>query len=244
MHIIKLDAIDSTNSFLKEKAAENCLNDFTVAIARHQNKGRGQMGTVWQSEPGKNLTFSVFKKVYDLPVEERFYINMAVSLGLYNALKRLAIPGVTIKWPNDILSGDKKICGVLIENFLKNSVIGSAVVGIGLNVNQVSFGELPRVSSLKKITGVHYHLDEVLQCVLEDLKDSLLKLSEKNNLEYFRKTYESKLFRKDKPSTFALPDNTTFPGFIKGVTQEGKLQVLLEDEIIKSFDLKEIRLLY
>ena len=94
MYIIKLDAIDSTNSYLKTICVKNTPKDLTVVIAEHQTNGRGQMGTNWQVEASKNLTFSVFKHVSFLKVSEQFYISMAVALGITKALKELQIPKI------------------------------------------------------------------------------------------------------------------------------------------------------
>ena len=166
MRIIKLDAINSTNSFLKEMIYEEMVEDYTVVVAKHQTNGRGQMGTVWDSNKGENLMFSVFKDLSIHVVEFPFYISMAISLAILKALKGLNIPDLSIKWPNDILSADKKVCGILIENVIKNK-LNSTIIGIGVNVNQTEFNNLPKASSLKVITGIHYNLDEILQGIIE-----------------------------------------------------------------------------
>ena len=242
MRIIKLDAIDSTNSFLKEMIYKDVVEDYTIVIAEHQTNGRGQMGTVWDSDKGKNLMFSVFKDLSMHDVEFPFYISMAISLAIIKALKTLNIPDLRIKWPNDILSADKKICGILIENVIKNK-LNSTIIGVGVNVNQTNFQELPQASSLKNITGVHYNLDEVLQRIIKYTKEYSSVLQQ-GDYEAVKNEYEANLFRKNKPSTFKNAEGDLFSGFIKGVTKYGKLQVILEDEIVKKFDLKEITLLY
>ena len=242
MRIIKLDAIDSTNSFLKEMIYEEVVDDYTVVVAKHQTNGRGQMGTVWDADKGKNLMFSVFKDLSIHIVEFPFYISMAISLAILKTLRTLNIPDLSIKWPNDILSADKKICGILIENVIKNK-LSSTIIGIGVNVNQTKFKNLPKASSLKNITGIHYNLEEILQYIMKyTMHYSSLLQDEK--YEAVKNEYEANLFRKNKPSTFKDAEGVLFSGFIKGVTKYGKLQVILEDEIVKKFDLKEITLLY
>ncbi|WOD42593.1 biotin--[acetyl-CoA-carboxylase] ligase [Hwangdonia lutea] len=242
MRIIKLDAIDSTNSFLKEMIYTEAIADYTIVVAKHQTNGRGQMGTTWDSDKGKNLMFSMFKDLSIHVVEFPFYISMAVSLAILKTLKALNIPQVRIKWPNDILSADKKICGILIENVIKNK-LNSTIIGVGINVNQTAFSNLPQASSLKNITGVHYDLDEILHRIVKHIK-SYSKLLQDGKYEAVKSEYEANLFRKNKPSTFKNAEGDLFSGFIIGVTKYGKLQVLLEDEIIKKFDLKEITLMY
>lgn len=242
MRIIKLNAIDSTNSFLKDMICNERVEDYTIVVAAHQTRGRGQMGTVWDSERGKNLMFSVFKDLSIHVVEFPFYISMAISLAIFKALESFNIPDLRIKWPNDILSADKKICGILIENVIKNK-LNSTVIGIGVNVNQTEFINLPRASSLKNITGIHYDIDEVLQRIITHTMH-YAGLLQDEQYEVVKDEYEANLFRKNKPSTFKTAKGDLFPGFVKGVTKYGKLQVLLEDNIVKKYDLKEITLLY
>jgi BirA family biotin operon repressor/biotin-[acetyl-CoA-carboxylase] ligase len=242
MRIIKLNAIDSTNSFLKEMISKEVVADYTIVVTEHQTKGRGQMGTVWNSDKDKNLMFSLFKDLSMHDVEYPFYISMAISLAILKTLKALNIPDLRIKWPNDILSANKKICGILIENVIKNK-LNSTIIGIGVNVNQTKFINLPKASSLKNITGIYYNLDEILKSIIKNTKyySSLLQ---DEKYDVVKDEYEANLFRKNKPSTFKNTEGVLFSGFIKGVTKYGKLQVVLEDEIVKKFNLKEITLLY
>lgn len=243
MHIIKLDAIDSTNSYLRRLSSKETPVDYTVVMANYQTKGRGQMGTIWNSESSKNLTISVFKSISKLSVDYPFYISMATSLALIKALKSFSIRKLKIKWPNDILAENDKICGILIENVIKKNNLKATIIGIGLNVNQTNFGGLPRASSLKLLTGNTLNLDEVLHTVVKYLKYYFMQLR-KGDYEALKQEYESYLFRKNKPSTFRDAEGSVFSGIIKQVTVSGNLQVLLEDNIIKEFDLKEITLLY
>ncbi len=243
MHIIKLNATESTNTYLKEYCLKHKPEDFTVVVTEQQTQGRGQMGTLWQSEANKNLTFSVFKDVSAFKVEDQFYISMAVTLGIVKALKELHIPKIKIKWPNDILAENKKIAGILIENVIqKNSLLGS-VIGIGLNINQKFFDNLPHASSLHLITGIVYDKDEILHHVLKAIQISLNDM-EKRKLLDLKSQYEKLLFRSGKPSTFRTSTDQTIMGFIVGITNDGKLKLKLEDDIIRTFDLKEIQLLY
>ena len=143
MHIIKLNAIDSTNSYLRQLCTKNKLEDYTIVTAKTQTKGRGQMGTFWHVQEGKNLTCSVFKRFDKFPVDHSFYISIVTSLAIVRALHRFNVPKLRVKWPNDILSEEKKICGILIENIVKQSQLEASVIGIGLNVNQSEFQNLP-----------------------------------------------------------------------------------------------------
>ena len=243
MHIIKLSATDSTNSYLRNKCSKELVEDYTVIVADQQTKGRGQVGTNWTSEAGKNLVFSVFKNLKSLNIEHPFYLSMITSLSIERALKKMNIQNLKIKWPNDILSDNKKICGILIENVFKRNSLNSSIIGVGLNVNQTLFNDLPNASSLKLQTGIDYSLNELLITILNELK-IYFNLYENGELYAIKQEYESKLFRINKPSTFKKTDGALFSGYIKGISNSGKLNILLEDNINQEFDLKEVQLLY
>ena len=161
MYIIKLNAIDSTNTYLKDLSTTILPKDYTVVVAELQTNGRGQMGAQWNAEEGKNLTASVFKRLPLFNVGEQFYISMAVSLAIIKALRSFKIPQLRIKWPNDILSANTKLCGILIENVIKSNNLQGSIIGFGLNVNQKIFNNLPQASSMSLLTGVIYNKDEV-----------------------------------------------------------------------------------
>ncbi|MDO6674915.1 biotin--[acetyl-CoA-carboxylase] ligase [Tenacibaculum sp. 1_MG-2023] len=240
MKIIKLNAIDSTNTFLKNMVSKVVVDDFTVVVAKTQTKGRGQMNSEWVVEEGKNLTFSVFSRFIDLKVENHKYLNFCVSLSVFQALEALGLLNLSVKWPNDILSGNKKLGGILIENILKGSNIVSSVIGIGVNVNQNSFPEnLPNASSAKKILGREFDLDVLLENILKNLKGyfNLLERKEYNLLE---EAYLKVLYKKNVPTMFKNSQNILFMGKIIGVSKNGNLQIELENETIQEFGLKEV----
>ena len=243
MYIIKLDAIDSTNSYLRQLSVIEAVEDFTVVIANHQTHGRGQMGSRWRSQPSKNLMVSVFKDVSFLALEHHFFISMVVALSILKALKMFQIKNLKVKWPNDILSENKKIGGILIENVVEQTKINAAIIGFGINVNQTKFDHLPQASSLRLISGRVFDREEVLQAILVKL-DHYFKILERKQFDILKTAYEQYLFRKDKPSTFKDSHEELFAGYIKGVSNAGNLQILVEDDIIKEFDLKEVSLLY
>ena len=243
MHIIKLNATDSTNSYLKDIWNTSLVEDYTVVTANYQTKGHGQMGTHWQSEASKNLMCSVFKDSSEILIADQFYISIVTSLAIIKALEKLQIPKLNIKWPNDILSDQKKVCGILIENVIKTNFLEASIIGIGLNVNQTEFKNLPQASSLKSITGKVYVIDEVLQYIMNYLKYYQNYLN-RRDLKFLKTEYERYLFRKDKPSTFKDTNGLAFSGFIKGIEKSGKLKVKLEDDVLVHYGFKEIELLY
>ena len=243
MNIIKLNAIDSTNTYLRQLSMTEVVEDFTVVTANHQTNGRGQMGTKWDSQVSKNLMVSVFKDVSHLDLECNFYISIVVSLSILEALKTFNIKNLKVKWPNDILSENKKIGGILIENIIKQTKLNATIIGFGVNVNQTQFDNLPNATSMRLISGRVFHLEEVLQAILVKL-EHYFKMLKQNKYEVLNKAYHKHLFRKDKPSTFRDSEGQLFSGYIKGVSKSGNLQVMVEDSLIKEFDLKDIALLY
>lgn len=240
MKIIKLNAIGSTNSFLKKVATNLKVENFTVVVSSNQTSGRGQQDTKWVSEAGKNLTFSVFCLFNNLPATHYRYLNFAVSLSVFEALQELFLPKLTIKWPNDILSGNYKVCGILIENSLKKNHIISSVIGIGLNVNQEVFPEeLPNASSIKNIIKKETDLNKLLNSILEKMKANISLLNSKkyNRLE---DKYLLNLYKKGIPSMFKTAKNILFMGKVSGISESGKLQIELVNGTIKDFGLKEV----
>ncbi|WBX72108.1 biotin--[acetyl-CoA-carboxylase] ligase [Tenacibaculum retecalamus] len=240
MKIIKLDAIDSTNSFLKDMAVKVNVDDFTVVVTKEQTLGRGQMNSNWNVQGGKSLTFSVFCRFENFNVVDYKYLNFCISLSVYDAVKYLKLPRLAIKWPNDIMSENKKIAGVLIENTLSLTKITSTVIGIGLNVNQDSFSvDLPNASSIKMILGEEIDLDFLLDKVLVSLKENI-KLLRKKEYAVLEKQYLSVLYKKNVPSMFKTNQNILFMGKIIGVSKSGNLQIELENETVKEFGIKEV----
>ncbi len=243
MQIIKLSATESTNTYLKTLASEQNLPDFTVVIAENQTKGKGQMNESWESEPGNNLTFSVLKHHQSLNVKNQFLVSICVSLAIYEVLNDLKLPRVQVKWPNDILSGSLKVCGILIENMLKGQEVKTSVIGIGLNVNQTIFSKNLKATSIKLGLKKEQHLDSLLGKILEKLQFFLPKATAFNEVRLID-AYKKVLFRRGIPSTFQKPNGSVFMGIISEITTEGMLKVKLEDDTYKQFGLKEIKLLF
>ncbi|WP_035673334.1 biotin--[acetyl-CoA-carboxylase] ligase [Flavobacterium sp. 83] len=242
MKVIKLDAIDSTNEFLKGLSNKQEQENFTVVIAERQTKGKGQMGAVWTSEPGKNLIMSILVKDFLLDICRIYNLNIAVSLAVITSLESYNIPDLSIKWPNDIMSYNKKIGGILIENSIKSDGMIISIVGLGLNVNQTDFKTLPKASSLAVICNRQFDREELLFSIMDKI-ESNIKLWEEN-AEMFWSAYTNKLFKKGIPMPFSDQNNQNFMGIIQGISRFGKLQVLLEDDSISEFDIKEIQMLY
>ncbi|MFD2939083.1 biotin--[acetyl-CoA-carboxylase] ligase [Flavobacterium notoginsengisoli] len=242
MKLIKLDAIDSTNDFLKALSSQDELENFTAVTAENQTKGKGQMGGKWKSEIGKNLIMSVLVKDFLFDNEQVFNLSVVVSLAVSEVLKSLNIPDICIKWPNDILSYNKKLVGILIENTIKSDGRIVSVVGIGINVNQTDFTELPTASSLAVISGKSFDKEEIAFLIVDQIKENI-ELWQTSAKDLWEKYFNS-LFKKGVPMPFKNLKDQNFMGIIQGVSPIGKLQVLLEDDSIAEFEIKEVKMLY
>ena len=243
MQIIKLDATASTNTYLKELSTVKELEDFTIITTNNQTLGRGQLNSKWESEKGKNLAISILKNNIDLPIEHLFLMNICVSLAILKSLSLFGIPNLKVKWPNDILSGNFKIGGILIENIISGSKIKQSIIGFGLNINQSKFKNAPNASSLKNIKKKSFNLDTVFYSIIENLHQQLNRpiLTFENDLY---KEYHSKLFRIGEQSTFKIQEDKLIEGVIEGVSNNGKLKVKFENGDLQEFGLKEIQLQY
>lgn len=171
MEIIRIDSTDSTNSWLRRHA-----DGFTASVlvyALTQTAGRGQRGNSWESEPGMNLTASALLFPVGVLPRDQFCISEAVALAVVDTLESLGVEA-KVKWPNDIYAGDRKICGILIENAVTPSTIVSTIAGIGINLNQeIWLSDAPNPVSVKQITGESHDIAEVSAILAGNLEKRL-----------------------------------------------------------------------
>jgi BirA family biotin operon repressor/biotin-[acetyl-CoA-carboxylase] ligase len=243
MQIIKLNATDSTNEYLKQLVNSQIVENYTVIYTENQRNGRGQMGSVWTSQAGKNLTFSLLLFGVLKNVESIYNLNIAVAVAIVEVLKKENIPELKIKWPNDIMSANRKLGGILIENAIKSTTGIHSIVGIGLNVNQQNFDSLPQATSLCLTTGQFYNREELLTKIVDQL-NSNVELITKNRSEVLWEKYHQFLYKKDIPSAFANAKGVKFMGIIKQVIANGQLEVIMEDDSLQHFSVKELKMLY
>ena len=237
--IVKLDETTSTNVFLQEMLVNSTCFEGLVVLTKNQIQGKGQRGNTWESENGKNLTFSVLLKPNVL-IEEQFVLSQVVSLGIYDFLAKLGFEQVAIKWPNDIYVDGKKIAGILIENTLSANKIANCIVGIGLNVNQIQFSPSINATSLAILTDKEFDLEQLLNDLLKHIEYRYLQLKAGKNKK-LKLDYLNVLLGYQKPLHY-LVNNQRVTGIIRGVSAIGKLQVEINSQI-KEFDLKEISLI-
>jgi len=281
---IEVEKTDSTNSYLgnltssstpelrsqpsliallSQEKGEKIVFEGTVVVAKHQEQGRGQRGSTWESEPGKNLTLSILLQPTFLRPDEQFQLNKAVSLGVLEFVHTpLHLPThsgflpwgeseerggrVSIKWPNDIYIGTKKVAGILIENSVSGNSLQQSIVGIGINVNQEKFSAyLPNPTSLKLMTGKDFDLKECLERLCCCIEKRYLQLRPHPGLlpkgegaidwDYLKNLYRYREFADYKYKEDPVRAKIT------GVTKSGTLLLETESGGKLECDLKELR---
>lgn len=241
-HIIHKEEVDSTNNYLKNLLSNHNLIEFTTVVATDQTKGRGQRGNYWESEKGKNLTFSTYLTPYFLPINKQFILSQVISLAILDTLSiYTSIDNLKIKWPNDIYYKDKKICGILIENALIDDLIQCTIAGIGININQVNFrSDAPNPISLKQI--VRCDNDLSLELLLNQYLERLAKRYQQIkdlNWEEIATDYHNNLYRYGEESFFQDKDGM-FEGRIINVNQEGALSIERKEGRTSNYLFKEV----
>jgi len=236
---IELDTIDSTNDYAKKLIRESAVREGTVIMADFQTKGKGQKGGYWESEKGKNLTLSIVLYPSFLEVQKEFYLSMSVSIGIAEFLSQLSLNS-KIKWPNDIYINNRKAGGILIENAVKNNIIASSVIGIGININQTEFK-----SDATNPTSVSLELEKTV--AIKDSLSILIKYLDKwINLLYderytkIRARYRKYLFLRNKKAFFT-DKKEKFRGRIIDVEESGLLLVKTDKKEVRKYNFKEVR---
>lgn len=188
-----LEETDSTNAFLRHYMPVED-EDMTVVWTDFQRKGRGQGSNQWESEAGKNLTFSVLIHPDKVRAQDQYIISMAVAETMHRFLSGMVDAAIQIKWPNDIYVGDSKIGGILIENHLSGEHIKDCIIGIGLNVNQTVFvSDAPNPISMRMIDDREWNREEVLQGLISELVWQFQHF----RFDIIRKKYRRHLYRRE-----------------------------------------------
>ena len=241
MKIIKLDAIDSTNSYLKKLLNKESLDDLTVVVSKHQTQGKGRNGNVWLNKPSLNLAFSIYKRFSDFEIDKKFMLNVISSISVYETLKKYNLLDLTIKWPNDIMTANKKISGILIENNVRGNSIKNSVIGIGININQSEFKNLPNATSIFIETGKLNSIDIIAQELQKALEKNfnLFKINENELI----KNYNSLLYKKNEISNFSANDMSKFQGKIIKVGIDGKITIRVSNKQLSKYSESEIKLI-
>jgi len=234
--------LDSTNQFATDYISKNNPSEGTVISTYCQDKGRGQIGSKWESTPDKNISLSVILYPTFVEIQQQFLLSQTISLGIFDFISKHLDRNIKVKWPNDIYVKDKKIAGTLIQNTLTANKFQSSVVGIGININQLAFlSDAPNPTSFKIETGKTYDLDEMVKDLCWSIEKRYLQLRSHQN-QIIQQDYLNNLYRFMEDGLFQRPEGTIFNGKIVGVTEQGKLR-LVHNKGEENFEIKGVKFL-
>ena len=246
MKITHFKTLESTNQYLQNLLNEGVDIADNIVVTDFQTSGKGQGKNVWESENGKNLLFSIALDMSFLKAENQFLLTQIVSVTMINVLKKyLPEESLSIKWPNDIYFNDKKIAGILIKNEIRGMMMGTSIIGIGLNVNQTSFDKnLPNPISMKMITGKDFDLDELLSAISCQLsaisyQSTVNGQQQIFNFQFSTFNYTNKLYRYKQWASYEH-EGQVKEMMIIGYDQFGRLILKEKNDREVVCDLKEI----
>jgi BirA family biotin operon repressor/biotin-[acetyl-CoA-carboxylase] ligase len=239
VNIIPVETVASTNTYLKELANRQQLEEGTVVTARNQMAGKGQRGNTWEAEAGKNITFSILLYPSFLPVQRYFLLSETVSIGVKDTLDAYT-DGITVKWPNDIYYQERKIAGILIENELTGNEFSKSVAGIGVNINQERFlSDAPNPISLKQITGREWDTEALLK---ELIRNILYRYEQLRNddTETLTRMYHEALYRNTGFHRYESQAGI-FLARIDRVSDDGFLHLVTDTNEKRNYAFKSVR---
>lgn len=242
MEIINLDSIDSTNNYLKLHLQDYSDRDVAV-FADEQTAGRGNASNSWHSAKGQNLTFSVLIHPQRIAPIDSFVLSQSMALAIVDALSSAYLPKekIRVKWPNDIyiLPEGLKLSGTLIETTIAKGQLQTAIIGVGLNVNETSFPtSLPNPVSMAQIAGHKFNLNEVAESMIKAFS-RYYAMAQKQQYDEIRAQYHSNLYLLNQESEF-IDKHETFKAKIKGVTSNGQLLLVDSTGRQRQYEFKEI----
>lgn len=243
-YIVHLDTVGSTNSYARAEAARLWGlaggAPAVVVYADNQTQGRGQRGNVWQSLPAQNLLVSIMVRPTALPVVSQFALSQAVALAVYSAVGYLGVDSV-LKWPNDVYVGEHKLSGILVELDCCGSTVEQAVIGVGLNVNQVQFAPMDKTAtSLNMLTGETYEIDEVLAVFLDSFS-YYYSLLERGDYSLLAAEYKNHLLGFGQRLHYCDADSS-FDAAIVDVESDGRIRLQRADGSVALYAFKEVEL--
>ena len=238
---IEFEALPSTNNYAVELISKSEPTEGTVISASYQSAGRGQIGSKWESEAGKNLMFSLILYPSFLPLTEQFLLSQAIALGIRDFLSTIVPQAVYVKWPNDIYIENNKVAGILIQTAISGQSLQYCVAGIGINVNQETFPTgLPNPVSLKLAASKTFVLPELIQESFSYLEQRYLQLKA-GAYQQLKADYLNVLYGHQQKVLLKRASGSIFTGVIKGISANGQLEV--ESAFgMEAFQLKEVSL--
>jgi BirA family biotin operon repressor/biotin-[acetyl-CoA-carboxylase] ligase len=236
---IILPVIDSTNNYAMRQIQAGLANHGTTWFALEQTAGKGQRGKSWLTTPNQNIMLSTVVTP-GLIATRQFLLSATVALACYDFYKNYAGDETRIKWPNDVYWRDRKAGGILIENVFRGADWLYAVVGIGININQIAFDpSLPNPVSLKQITGKDFDAAEMGKELCQALENRYQAL-QTGGIDPIMQQYQQVLYKMHQPVTLKK-GTILFETTIRGVSDTGRL--LTNDVIEREFDFGEVELI-
>lgn len=240
---IELDEVDSTNNYLRHYRPQH-TQGMTLVTAEYQTAGHGQAGNTWESERGKNLLFSVLHHPNNTEARRGFILSQAVALGVADALSCFtegcdSCPPISIKWPNDIYLGNKKMAGILIETDLMGRNVQRMIAGIGININQTMFeSDAPNPISLAQAIGHEQERRAVLEQVTGYMQRRLAQAE--NAPATLRQDYMQRLYRRNGYHWYEDAAGC-FEAAIEDIEPDGHLLLRDKDNVVRRYAFKEVR---
>lgn len=235
---IFLTEVESTNNYANQLVLSKAAEHGTVVLAQYQNKGKGQQGNSWESEPGKNLLASIILFPDFLSAAKQFYLSKIASLSIVDFLKT-ETSGITIKWPNDIYIDNKKVAGILIENAIKGQNLSSSIIGIGLNLNQELFvTDAPNPVSLKQVSTKDYEIENIAETIFDNMF-YWFQILKKRDFDEIDSAYFNQLYRANEWAIFAK-QGVQFEARINGIGEFGQLILEERNGSLSEYMFKEV----
>ena len=236
--LIHISETDSTNKYLQIISEKEPLSSGSIVLADFQTAGRGQKNNSWESEAGKNLTFSIFFRPESVPANMPFIISETASLSVKYTLDNY-LDDISVKWPNDIYYKDNKIAGILIENIISESFIDKSIIGIGINVNQTKFVyDAPNPVSISLVTGKSFDLMKILN----EFREIFAQQSERinNSFSSIHDDYIKSLYRKEGYHKYS-DINGVFEARIYDIEPTGHLLLERQNGTLSKYAFKEVQ---
>lgn len=246
-NIIQLEEIDSTNIEARRHVLQGAAEGLVIA-AESQTAGKGRRGRSWESKAGENLYFSMVLRP-ELPIDKAPMITLVMALGVAKAMDKCYGLKSLIKWPNDLISSGKKICGILTEMHMSEGKIEDVIVGTGINVNQEVFSseledkatsillecrkESSNISPGTMMPNVNFDKQKLLYAVLDEFKSLYETFLAVQDLSFLQEDYNGRLINKHREVLILEPGNE-YQAVARGINSEGELLVEKEDGSIEA----------
>lgn len=226
MNYIHLETIDSTSTYLKNNI--NTLPNNSICYSDYQTNGRGRITHTWDSEKGKNIIVSFLFKDFNI-INNLSLITYSIAVGVRKFLLNY-VKNIYIKWPNDIYINNKKICGILSENIITST--NNIIIGIGININQTNFNNLPTATSLILETNKkeEYNIEELIKELSIFIMNEINKFKKTSNKKYLIRYLNKHLYGKDKKVEY-IKDNNKIIGTLKylSISKKHFASIIIKD---------------